>query len=318
METYGYKTNHQWDGVNAIQLTEELRRYDYSSAQVVLIPSTPGYHKIDRAEVGLLKLRETIRQHAKSSGSSTPVVCQFSSMGSLNQKWLNSQFLPATSLVDPTTAASTTLSSQLKLVYPTVEEIRTSVEGYNGGGSVPGGMKNVNKSLLQPLLCKWSSGNNTDNPFQMGTNVPHIKTFYQLGQDHASMNWFLLTSHNLSITAWGQEQTSKKYGSKSFFIQHWELGVFFSPQLLGAGPDCRFVPYSTTDTTASESFIPIPLPYAVNPEPYETDDKPWAWDAQYEVPDRFGRFSVSGLDKLEEKNVSFSSLFDSCLCLIEM
>lgn len=288
--TYGYKTKHQWDGVNATQLTEELRRYDFSSAQVVLIPSTPGYHKIDRAEVGLLKLRETIRMHAKSSGSSTPVVCQFSSMGSLNAKWLSNQFLPATSLVDPTTAASTPLSDQLKLVYPTVEEIRASVEGYSGGGSVPGGTKNVNKPLLQPLLSKWSSGSN-DNPFQMGTNVPHIKTFYQLGEDRASMNWFLLTSHNLSITAWGQEQTSKKYGSKSFFIQHWELGVFFSPQLLGAGPDCRFVPYSSTNN-ASESSIPIPLPYAVNPDPYGKDDKPWAWDEQYEVPDRFGRFGV--------------------------
>lgn len=297
METYGYKTNHQWDGGNATQLTEELRRYDFSSAQVVLIPSTPGYHKIHQAEVGLLKLRETIRQHAKSLGSSTPVVCQFSSMGSLNAKWLSTQFLPATSLVDPTTAASTPLSDQLKLVYPTVEEIRTSVEGYIGGGSVPGGMKNVNKPLLQSLLCRWSSGRN-DNPFQMGTNVPHIKTFYQLGEDRASMNWLLLSSHNLSITAWGQEQTSKKYGSKSFFIQHWELGVFFSPQLLGAGPNCRFVPYSTTDNT-SESSIPVALPYSVNPEPYGTDDKPWAWDAQYEEPDRFGRFGVSGPGQAE-------------------
>ena len=38
----------------------------------------------------------------------------------------------------------------LKLVWPTVQEIRDSVEGWCGGNSVPGPSKNVNKPFLQP------------------------------------------------------------------------------------------------------------------------------------------------------------------------
>ena len=38
----------------------------------------------------------------------------------------------------------------LQLVWPTVQEIRDSVEGWRGGASVPGPSKNVNKPFLQP------------------------------------------------------------------------------------------------------------------------------------------------------------------------
>jgi len=288
METYGYRTGHRWDGKTFTSLTRALRRFDFSSAKVVLIPSTPGYHNINKAAVGLLKLRRTIREHASSSGSSHPVVCQFSSMGSLSAKWLNEQFLPATSLVDAKTAAAKPLADQLKLVYPTVEEIRTSVEGYRGGGSVPGGKKNVEKPFLQPLLCKWSS-TESNNPFKKDRNVPHIKSYYQLGDENASMNWFLLSSHNMSTAAFGQEQNGR-YG-RTFFVRHWELGVLFSPQLLGAGPKGRLVPFGINDD--SESAMHVPLPYALVPEPYGHDDKPWDWEATYPVPDAFGCFSVS-------------------------
>lgn len=289
IKSYQYQTNHVWDGVNAKSLNEELARYDFSSAQAVLIPSTPGYHRIDSSAVGLLKLRKTIQDHAISSGVSSPVVCQFSSMGSLSAKWLNEQFLPSTSLVDAETAKANSLSSQLKLVYPTVEEIRTSVEGYRGGGSVPGG-KNVQKPFLRPLLCKWSS-TSTSNPFQMNRNVPHIKSFYQLGDDNESMNWFLLSSHNMSTMAWGQKQKNK-YGGQVFFVQSWELGVFVSPQLFGAGPEGRLVPFSSTNEVA-ESSIPVPLPCALVPEHYGTIDEPWDWEGKHDIPDAFGRFSAS-------------------------
>ena len=37
-----------------------------------------------------------------------------------------------------------------QLIWPTVQEIRDSVEGWRGGASVPGPAKNVNKPFLQP------------------------------------------------------------------------------------------------------------------------------------------------------------------------
>lgn len=37
-----------------------------------------------------------------------------------------------------------------QLIWPTVQEVRDSVEGWRGGASVPGPAKNVNKPFLQP------------------------------------------------------------------------------------------------------------------------------------------------------------------------
>ncbi len=42
----------------------------------------------------------------------------------------------------------------LQLIWPTVWEIRDSVEGWRGGASVPGPAKNVNKPFLRPFWHK--------------------------------------------------------------------------------------------------------------------------------------------------------------------
>jgi len=42
----------------------------------------------------------------------------------------------------------------LQLVWPTVEEIRASVEGWRGGASLPGPAKNVDKPFLRPYWHK--------------------------------------------------------------------------------------------------------------------------------------------------------------------
>ena len=41
-----------------------------------------------------------------------------------------------------------------QLIWPTVQAIRDSVEGWRGGASVPGPAKNVNKPFLQPYWHK--------------------------------------------------------------------------------------------------------------------------------------------------------------------
>ena len=45
----------------------------------------------------------------------------------------------------------------------------------------------------------------------------------------------------------------------------------------------------------SESTVRIPLPYAITPQPYGPDDKPWNWDATYSLPDEYGRFGVNDM-----------------------
>ncbi|KAL7526266.1 hypothetical protein ACHAXR_002762, partial [Thalassiosira sp. AJA248-18] len=169
LESYRYLTHQSWCSTSSTSETtlsnkpmswlQLIRQYDYSNAYAVLVPSVPGRHKnTDYHNFGYLKLRKAVidwvcshRQNSKQPSSPKPIVCQFSSIGSLNEKWLN-QFLSAidyssTRDVDPIKNDSQkggkkgpkdnqppVLSSRMKIVWPTMDEIRTSVEGYQGGG----------------------------------------------------------------------------------------------------------------------------------------------------------------------------------------
>jgi tyrosyl-DNA phosphodiesterase 1 len=170
-------------------------------------------------------------------------------------------------------------------VYPTVREICTSIEGPAGGNSVQGRVKNLDdKAFLKPLLRKWSTAlkpnGASDNPLHKSRNVPHIKTYYQLGQDSQSMQWFVVSSHNMSMAAWGtviHPQFCRP--DARLMIRSWELGVFVSPSLL---PGCtRLVPWtadSTTTTPCREGDVTIPLPFKLIPDVYGPNDVPWAVD----------------------------------------
>jgi len=339
MDTYGYNQKYVWDEVSsaspkgrATTLSEHLRKYDFSSAAAILIPSTPGYHKLDNCKVGHLKLRHEIaqlgsehqeKQKVNKFASSGPVVCQFSSIGSVTKKYLHRLFysmdIGRSRGNRVTTAGSNhntkeeddeTKPLHLQLVYPTSDEICDSVEGYRGGASVPGHSKNVSKDFLQPLFRKWSSSKSflaslslskqdddstNTNPLWKGINVPHIKTYFQLNShkdEEEGIEWFLLTSHNLSKAAWGDVQNSSQFGEKRLFIRHWELGVLITPSRLGAQ---RLVPWSKKRDTASKTItgdVTIPLPYRHKPLAYTKKDKAWAVDQRYVRLDVFGRRSA--------------------------
>ena len=358
MDSYGYHKPSHWQGSRtnvhpqsctstrthtrtntdkALTLKQLIALYDFSGANAILIPSIPGYHKLNLPEAqmqGYLKLKNAIGKCTRDSSSACsrinngkddgdgdgngdiisgsassecnagPVVCQFSSIGSLSEKWLK-EFISSLTLPKSFKSGSThtgthartpedvrtntkqktqakkkrniytkndakqmmLTESTVKLVYPTAEDIRCSVEGYRGGGTVPGKLKNVSKSFLRPLFCKWdaeggadasaSSGTNArvhsfetrKNPLHKGNYVPHIKSYYQLASDRSSMEWFVLGSHNLSKPAWG-EVINGKYGT-CLRVSSWELGVFVCPSSISTrsgdkGGRGRIVPYEYT------------------------------------------------------------------------
>ncbi len=301
-ETYDYTRARIWSPLTQTSpctLTQWLRQYDFSAATAALVPSTPGYHRVNdtehpnRALQGHLRIQQLIRQrytrntkHPPPANSMGPVVCQFSSMGSLTEKYLNElyQSMDVLSATRPKherpSPSQVPLSQKLQLVYPTVEQIRTSYEGYAGGGSVPGPYRNVSKAFLRPLYHRWSDeGRN---------HVGHIKTYYQLSYDGSTddvnddcaedtMEWFVLTSHNLSKAAWGEVQM--RSAGRRLFIRHWELGVW-----LGSSDETKIAPVGTTIPQTRT----VPLPYPVRPVRYRNNDQPWAVDGVYDIPDALG------------------------------
>ena len=311
MDSYKFQEPREFvPGQGKTFLRHVLRQYDYSSACVELIPSTPGYHKLVAPErQGHLKVRQCIARHIPTSLNATgsKLICQFSSMGSLTEKYLQDELQSSLTAGNLPPHIKTSLD-RLQLVYPTVAEIRQSIEGYRGGGSVPGTVAYTRKPFLKPLYHRWTMTpsyyiherkNKTNknhqhypNPLAKPRNVPHIKTWCQTGgaEDPDALAYWIITSHNLSKAAWGTIQNSTKYGERRLFVRHWELGVFVAPSLLLCN---RLVPFGCPH--AQPGDLTVPLPYDLHPQPYQADDEPWAWDELQPIPDRFGRRSCKDM-----------------------
>lgn len=272
--------------VNKFDANEDMYRiinklnkdYDFSAAEVTLIPSVPGRHTCapgsnDAQKYGHLAIRRKLSSLppsslvSSSSGSSSSVetrlVLQPSSIGSISA---DGKYLceivdsftalyknPDTQPIDANTIATAawTRSHGIQLVYPTMECVRTSYQGYATGNSIPVSLNNLidgskkkghseegkMRGCFAASLCKW------DGSAQGRQHVPpHIKSYCQYvvnsaatatagggsASENTSLLWFLLTSSNVSQAAWGVFQG---HGAKrNFFVKSFEMGVLFCPQ----------------------------------------------------------------------------------------
>ncbi|KAJ3159549.1 tyrosyl-DNA phosphodiesterase 1 [Geranomyces michiganensis] len=179
------------------------------------------------------------------------------------------------------TAATT---PPLKLVFPTVDDVRTSLEGWSGGGSLPFDNKNwlIAEPYMRPRMHAWEATNQGRH-----RAVPHIKTYTRINPQTGEMAWFLLTSANLSKAAWGELQ--KKDAQLS--VRSFELGVLIVPESFKTASEQTVTlqaisptKLAALSTTASASApvtnplsitIPLRLPYDLPLRPYAVSERPW-------------------------------------------
>ncbi|XP_021258025.1 tyrosyl-DNA phosphodiesterase 1 isoform X5 [Numida meleagris] len=204
-----------------------IREHDLSETRVYLLGSTPGrYQGVDKEKWGHLRLRKLLKEHASSipAQESWPVVGQFSSIGSLGadgSKWLCSEFQESLVAAGSGVAALLKCDVPIHLVYPTVSNVRQSLEGYPAGGSLPYSIQTAQKQLwLHSYFHKWSA-----EVSGRSHAMPHIKTYMRPSHDFQKIAWFLVTSANLSKAAWG---ALEKNGTQ-LMIRSYELGVLFLP-----------------------------------------------------------------------------------------
>ncbi|KAI3740861.1 hypothetical protein L2E82_31335 [Cichorium intybus] len=280
-----------------------FKRFDYSSATVRLIGSVPGYHSGSNIKKwGHMKLRSILQDCVfDKEFQKSPLIYQFSSLGSLDEKWMAELALSMSSGVSDD-KKPLGLGEPL-IIWPTVEDIRCSLEGYAAGGCVPGPQKNVEKPFLKKYWAKWKA-THTGRCRAM----PHIKTFTRYnGQNLA---WFLLTSANLSKAAWGALQKN----NTQLMIRSYELGVLFLPSstnhghafsctrngsplknIYGSSEEKRTKlvtltsPHTNKMNQPMSDIITLPVPYQLPPQRYSSEDVPWSWDRQYKKRDVFGQ-----------------------------
>ncbi|KAJ4838737.1 tyrosyl-DNA phosphodiesterase 1 [Turnera subulata] len=238
-----------------------FKKFDYSTSMVRLIASVPGYHTgANLKKWGHVKLHTVLQECTfDKEFKNSPLVYQFSSLGSLDEKWM-AEFTTSMSSGFSEGKMPLGLGEPL-MIWPTVEDVRCSLELVTSGCvellakfSNRWAMDNPDFGASHLYICTscikrftlvqgYAAGNAIPSPLKnveknflkkywakwrathtgRSRAMPHIKTFTRYsGQNLA---WFLLTSANLSKAAWGALQKN----NSQLMIRSYELGVLFLP-----------------------------------------------------------------------------------------
>jgi tyrosyl-DNA phosphodiesterase-1 len=338
-------------------LTTDLAQYDFSTIRAAFIGSAPSRQKPAAAEpskqtsfgwLGLKEILSTVPNLPKIGDSSSPphIIVQISSIATLGAvpTWLTHfQSILARAANTQTTANGKLPSGLSKasnffakppprapkqpvpkfnIIFPTPEEIRTSLDGYASGHSIHVKLQSTQQQkqleYLHPLFCHWkspaTSSASTHAPASIkrealrGPAAPHIKTYVRFSDDrHETIDWAMVTSANLSKQAWGDVVNKKD----EIWIQSWEAGVVVWPDLFSVSDttnEAVMVPVFGKDIPGpkdlsiaevdmvvgkygvreAKTIVGFRMPYDLPLSPYGPDDKPWCATMQYQEPDWMG------------------------------
>ncbi|XP_028170925.1 probable tyrosyl-DNA phosphodiesterase isoform X2 [Ostrinia furnacalis] len=243
---------------------DRVKRCDFSHINVFLVASAPGSH-FD-VDWGMTRVGSLLRQHCAvpaAENDKWPLLAQASSIGSFGKEpklWLTGDFLHQfTKIKNQPQALSP--QPELKLIYPSLENVRQSHDDLLGGGCLPYAASAHQKQLwLNSFLYQWKATHTHRNKA-----MPHIKSYTRTSPDNKRAAYYILTSGNVSKAAWG----SINKGNAALRVMSYEAGVLFLP---------KFV--------INEDFFPLEpgaknrliIPYDIPPTKYTSDMSPWVSD----------------------------------------
>ncbi|KAH9104914.1 hypothetical protein AeMF1_019144 [Aphanomyces euteiches] len=249
--------------------------YDFSKAEVLLVSSVPGIYRspAEMEKYGHLRMKRLFQRSRLSRSQDHPLICQYSSLGSLDEKWLVEFFK---SMTGATSAVESPIpAGKLHCIWPSVAAVQNSIQGWDAGRSLPCSIKNM-KPFLHKYLRAW------DPPEELHRRnaMPHIKSYTTLDPNTRALDYVLLTSANLSKAAWGTLQKN----NTQFMIRSYELGVLFLPT--EDVPNLRFAHESCVEPAS----LYFPLPFRWPPTRYNSKtEEPWCWDIERTEKDIFGQ-----------------------------
>ncbi|KAJ2941751.1 hypothetical protein O0L34_g10557 [Tuta absoluta] len=243
---------------------ERVKRCDFSHINVFLVASVPGGH-FDM-EWGMTRIGSLLRQHCQIpqlEQRSWPLIAQASSIGSYGKDpklWLTGDFLHHLTKIK-NQPQMLTQPPELKLIYPSLENVRQSHDGLLGGGCLPYAAEaHSRQPWLNNYLFQWRATHTYRN-----RAMPHIKSYTRVNKNADLAAFYLLTSANISKAAWGNINK----GNAALRIMSYEAGVLFLPTFV-----------------LKEDFFPLSpghkdrliIPYDLPPTKYTADMTPWVQD----------------------------------------
>ncbi len=142
-------------------LVEQLEKYDFSEVRGALIGSVPGRHDPEsetETKWGWRGLRHILSSVPARRGGNPEVVVQISSIATLGQtnQWLEKTLFKSLGM----SKSAELPSPKFKIIFPTPDEIRRSLDGYQSGASIhtkiqtPAQVKQL--QYLKPMLYHWA------------------------------------------------------------------------------------------------------------------------------------------------------------------
>ena len=255
------------------RLIDQLALYDFSAIRAAFLGSAPSRQVVSAADpttqtsfgwLGLQQILSGVPITARKNTKKPPhIVLQVSSIATLGTAptWLL-HFQSVLSCLRTPQQFSSSLQPKFNIIFPTPEEVRTSLDGYESGGSIHIKIQSAQQQkqlqYLHPLLCHWKqpsssplmTSTETRQEAYRGPAAPHIKTYIRFSDDtHKSIDWALLTSANLSKQAWGD--VVNRQGEVR--IQSYETGVLVWPELFTEpGYEASMVPTFGDDMPKSD------------------------------------------------------------------
>jgi tyrosyl-DNA phosphodiesterase-1 len=226
--------------------TAILDKYDYRNVRISLITVINTRVPLASAnKYGHLKIGHILSNEPPPptipSNTQFNIFLQSSSLGALSKKYLDEMgqnFCAKLVSATTSTAGSShgyplTPFQRLRLVWPSTQFVRQSIDGYEAGGSIFARSANIlEKKFLTHMTIPYV-------PIQPERRriPPHIKTYWKQYYDaERTLGWVCLTSANTSKAAWGEQQKNNTFDMKNF-----ECGVLFTPFTLSIpstfGPD---------------------------------------------------------------------------------
>lgn len=145
-------------------LVEKLKQYDFQAVRASLVASVPGRHAADEESAtthwGWCGLRDVLK-HIPCQQGPSEIVAQISSIATLGPKdtWLRGTLFSALSAAknQPSKECDVTF----KVVYPTADEVRRSLDGYASGGSIHTRIQSAQQAqqlqYLRPIFHHWAN-----------------------------------------------------------------------------------------------------------------------------------------------------------------
>jgi tyrosyl-DNA phosphodiesterase-1 len=284
-------------------LINQLKKYDFSSVKAALVASVPGKQQVGTNTItnkqslwGWPGLERVLKKvPATTLAHKAQINVQISSVGTSSEKWLEGFF----DVLGTTTAGQQPKAKKplVRVIFPTADEIRRSLDGYQSGNSIHMKLNSVMQKAqlkyMKPLLCTWAGDSKEDQNGvrQSGRRraAPHIKTFIRFSDENCdNIDWTMVTSANLSKQAWGE--MANKQGDVN--IKSFEIGVLVCPQWLGGnGEKVAMVPVFKKDkpemgvSEGVDKVIGVRMPYDLPLTPYDENEEPWCAERQHAEPD---------------------------------